>query len=70
MSTIFSILIAEATWRTLKVIFIYAHHQDIYTSVFEKAPYVDLDATNALETLLSRNAQRQKIEAILKGFVQ
>lgn len=69
VSTIFSILIVEATWRRLKVIFIYAHHQDTYTSFFEKMPYVGLDTSNAIETLLSGNAQRQKIEAILKGVL-
>lgn len=44
----------------------YAYHQDIYTYFFEKMPYFDLDSSNAIKVLLSQNAQKQKIEEILK----
>lgn len=66
MSTIFSIFMVEMTWRRLKVIYVYAYHQDIYTYFFEKMPHFDLDSSNAIKVLLSRDAQKQKIEEILK----
>lgn len=66
VSTIFSIFMVEMTWRRLKVIYVYAYHQDIYTYFFEKMPHFDLDSSNAIKVLLSRDAQKQKIEEILK----
>ena len=65
VSTIFSIFIVEKTRRRLKVIYVYAYHQDIYTYFFEMMPYVDPDTSNAIKILLSGNAQKQKIEEIL-----
>lgn len=66
VSTIFSIFMVEMTWRRLKVIYVYAYHQDIYTYFFEKMPYFDLDSSNAIKVLLSWSAQKQKLEEILK----
>lgn len=55
------------TGRSLKVIYICAYRQDIYTEFFEMMAYVDLDTDNAIKILLSGNAQKQKIEEIVKG---
>lgn len=49
------------------MIYVCAYHQDIYTEFFEMMIYVDIDTSNAIKMLLSKNARKQKIGEIVKG---